>query len=786
MLSKDVTVFHNKVMVYFTNIINYRDSILLIEQLSLDQKVWSLLTERIFIIMKNLEKLNDSKKKLEIDIYEVLIEDLKNIYNFYKVSYLMVSDKLFSERLTAGILFNLGELKRFKLLVNKKFNKNELADKDVKESIRFYQYSLNKNPFYHRAYSNMGLIIRDNLKDFTLSSYWFVRCLSVPGFESKLLKENLDADFIIIRKLFIEKEHLVDKDPAYLNYDIEHLPLLWHRIMGILYMSTDTDKLEELIDSFEILFEKILKYYHNISEELKMEMETQLIAEQITLMLIFNFHHTLNNFSDYPNQNEKIVLNSLNNSNNMSNLLINSKNFNFMDSSVGTMVNNNQNQSFTTKKSNTIQLFSSLKYELFNHNILGILSELKEKEKEKEKERERESTKDIYDTLNMNSNSNTNSNNYFTLLDNFLKDKVKYGFKHSCRLIKCIVERILKNYNKYNQQFSEKIMLILFYWFSINYDVLNNLILSDKSLTPHLEFMNYNISNQVNSVIKLNYLQVLNQSITPLECSLLAFKPMSRFFELNKIKDEKCNDTLDQTLSTKIILSHFFNTCGIKTTYNKDLHDKYDYKENQISTTVVNLENNNEVNKDLESMLVVNKNVQSILNVKKLKPLILLDMSNIAMRHGNSEKFSTKGIKVCLDFFINNGHEVCGFLPEYLFRDDKDKNQTRTNKKLIPDDVVYLKELHSKGLVIQTPSQDYDDSYNIQYCKSKNAFFVTNDLYRDYIEKISDSKAREAEKRWINSKRISYTFNKDEFIPGPDNDFFKEFDYNSYLKKEEV
>lgn len=780
-------------MVYFTNIINYRDSILLIEQLVLDQKVWSLLTERIFIVMKNFEKLNESKNKLDIDIYEVLMEDLKNIYNFYKVSYLMVSDKLFSERLTAGILFNLGELKRFKLVVNKRFNKSELVEKDVKESLRFYQYSLNKNPFNHRAYSNMGLIIRDNLKDFTLSSYWFVRCLAVPGFESKLLKENLDADFIIIRKLFIEKEHLVDKNPAYLNYDIEHLPLLWHRIMGILYMSTDTDKLEELIDSFEILLEKILKYYYNISEEIRIEMETQMIAEQIVLMLIFNFHHTLNNFSDYPNQNEKIVLNS----NNMSNLLINNKNLNIVDSSVINSINNNMNyignmnninnQSFTTKKStNTMQLFSSLKYELFNHNILGILSEIKEKEKENTNP----NTKDIYETLNMNSNSNTNSNvsscNYFNLIDNVLKDKVKYGFKYSCRLIKGIVEKVMKNYNKHNQQFSEKILLLFFYWFSINYDVLNNLILSEKSYKPFLEFINYNITSQVSSNLKLSYLQTLNQSTTPLECNLLAFKPMTRFFELNNIKAEKCNDTLDSMISTKIILSHMLNISGIKSEFNKDINDIYECKENQFSTTIVNLDNNNsnELNKDLENMMITNKNVQSILNVKKMKPLILLDMSNIAMRHGNSEKFSTKGIKICLDFFVKNGHEVCGFLPEYLFRDDKDNKQTRMNRKIIPDDVVYLKDLHSKGLVIQTPSHDYDDSYNIKYCKTKTAFFVTNDLYRDYIEKITDVKAREAERRWISSKRISYTFNKDEFIPGPDNDFFKEFDYNTYLKAE--
>ena len=42
-------------------------------------------------------------------------------------------------------------------------------------------------------------------------------------------------------------------------------------------------------------------------------------------------------------------------------------------------------------------------------------------------------------------------------------------------------------------------------------------------------------------------------------------------------------------------------------------------------------------------------------------------------------------------------------------------------------------------LLVNTPSQDYDDSYCINYAKKFNAFMVTNDKFRDYIDKMYDA-----------------------------------------------
>lgn len=162
-------------------------------------------------------------------------------------------------------------------------------------------------------------------------------------------------------------------------------------------------------------------------------------------------------------------------------------------------------------------------------------------------------------------------------------------------------------------------------------------------------------------------------------------------------------------------------------------------------------------------------------NVKKIKPLVLLDASNIAMRHGD-KKFSTKGIKIVIDFFTSNGHQVLSFLPEYLFKVREDIRK----KSVVPDDIDYLNKLYSQKLVVQTPADTYDDSFCIQYCKEKNAFIVTNDLFRDYVDKISDNRKKESEKMWIKDRRIGFTFHEDEFIPNPDSAFFAEFNLNEY------
>ncbi len=58
-----------------------------------------------------------------------------------------------------------------------------------------------------------------------------------------------------------------------------------------------------------------------------------------------------------------------------------------------------------------------------------------------------------------------------------------------------------------------------------------------------------------------------------------------------------------------------------------------------------------------------------------------------------------------------------------------------TKVSQIPDNVALLHKLANLGYIIKTPPQDYDDSYCIQYAKKHQAFIVTNDQFRDFVEK---------------------------------------------------
>ena len=48
--------------------------------------------------------------------------------------------------------------------------------------------------------------------------------------------------------------------------------------------------------------------------------------------------------------------------------------------------------------------------------------------------------------------------------------------------------------------------------------------------------------------------------------------------------------------------------------------------------------------------------------------MIVLDVQNIAMRHGNNKSFNCKGIKIVIDYWQAKGHEVIGFLPDYVMQ----------------------------------------------------------------------------------------------------------------------
>jgi hypothetical protein len=150
-----------------------------------------------------------------------------------------------------------------------------------------------------------------------------------------------------------------------------------------------------------------------------------------------------------------------------------------------------------------------------------------------------------------------------------------------------------------------------------------------------------------------------------------------------------------------------------------------------------------------------------------IKSTVVLDGPNVAMRHGNG-KFSSKGLKLALEYFLTRGYEVKAVLPDPCLDEAqvahlKGKRQMYSvNPSKIPDSVGLLKELDARGLLIKTPAWDYDDSYCIEYARNKAATIITNDRYWDHIDKDPSLKS------WIRQHSCSFTFAGDDFMPNPD------------------
>ena len=60
----------------------------------------------------------------------------------------------------------------------------------------------------------------------------------------------------------------------------------------------------------------------------------------------------------------------------------------------------------------------------------------------------------------------------------------------------------------------------------------------------------------------------------------------------------------------------------------------------------------------------VSRTTSSGSDVASLRPIVI-DGSNVAMSHGNSEKFSCRGIEICVDWFKERGHKVKNHLKTF-------------------------------------------------------------------------------------------------------------------------
>ena len=712
----------NQLMNFYNELIQKPKNISFILRANLDLQCWNLLTERSSTVIKLSIDRNHLGKNSQViiqNLYSTLLDDLRNSFDFFKNVYSTITEQnyLLTPEIReskdfpifiSNVLTFMGDIKKLKLMLNKKFLQfKELINiecdfkKDANDAVGFFNYALDNNPRNARVYSNLGYIYREFLEDYMSSAYWFIRALSCIDNEMTKIKDNLEKDFESIRGKFNKNDYMVDSNVnniSFLKYDIDYLPILFYRNIGILYMNIDIDDIGRLEENFKIIMSRVLLNYHIIPDEFKINYEVKGNITKMIILSLFTLHYNLNNLEQYKNESQEI---------------------NFSDRN------------------------RLLNFKIYNHNLIKSLNQ----------------------------------------------KEMKQSLKYSLNFLITFTKIICSNMREENYNFIEKYLLVLFYWLSLNYDCLKLFI--DDSIKNNLKYLHYYLRNETElkkylfpkTRVTLDLLiNNINNLILPIELSFLGFIPLHRFFQLNKKKGIfKIGDIKEISVMNKIILIHFLECFGFPAVNNQEISNTFHSKGTPINISKIeNLEEN--IFDDETNSIIGKLNEKNIINIpiEKKKPLIILDASNVAMRHGD-QKFSTKGIQIAMDFFSKNGHDVISFLPEYFFR-QKDPNSIINKKRVIPDNVEYLNELYKKHLVIQSPPQDYDDSYCIQYAKNHDSFIVTNDLFRDYLEKINDNRKRETERIWIKERSISFTFNQDEFIPNPDATFFKNYDINEYNK----
>ena len=306
------------------------------------------------------------------------------------------------------------------------------------------------------------------------------------------------------------------------------------------------------------------------------------------------------------------------------------------------------------------------------------------------------------------------------------------------------------------------IVLPLCYWLSLNTELREHLWAKHKAVKRCL-------STVYRTLMKIEFEETIIVQITNMlsdDYKYIGFVPLDDII-LNKDKIK-----IDEDIERKVRLALI-----------KTLLSKMDWEisESELKEEIKRMPNENFFKGDSSEVEKIHDQVSQVKNQPKLeKPLIVIDVQNVAMKYGNGI-FLCKGIEISLNFWKNRHHEVVGFMPDYLLNDKeiarliklREENPSAAKASKIPDDVNYLKNLHKKGIIVTTPPQDYDDSYCIEYAKKNKGYMVTNDKFRDHINSFDNKERKNAESLWIKRNRIGFAFKGDEFLPNPDAEFFK-------------
>ena len=154
--------------------------------------------------------------------------------------------------------------------------------------------------------------------------------------------------------------------------------------------------------------------------------------------------------------------------------------------------------------------------------------------------------------------------------------------------------------------------------------------------------------------------------------------------------------------------------------------------------------------------------IQSTSDDDGLLPIVI-DGSNVAMSHGNKDRFSCKGIAIAVEFFLKRGHKnISVFVPKWRKESSKPESP-------ITDQHILL-ELEKNGYLFFTPSRQargkrivcHDDRYILNLAADNGGVVVSNDNYRELIMDKPEYR------KVIEERILMYSFVNDRFMPPDD------------------
>lgn len=103
-------------------------------------------------------------------------------------------------------------------------------------------------------------------------------------------------------------------------------------------------------------------------------------------------------------------------------------------------------------------------------------------------------------------------------------------------------------------------------------------------------------------------------------------------------------------------------------------------------------------------------------------------------------------------------------------------NVDKYYKRPIGKEIEKLQRLVDEGIITTVLGKEYDDTYAIDYALRHQGIIVSNDYYRDYIQRRNDDDDDNLFARFINTRTLHYTFVNGEFLPSDDFQWPEYFD----------